>query len=225
MTDLSYRDLGAGPPVVLLHGGASNAGTWDRLAAALRHAGHRTIAVDLRGHGDSPRAGAYPLAGFRDDVAALLDRLGLDRVALVGHSLGAHTAVLLAQARPARISRLVLEEPPVPGLTIRRFALPALAVLAARRGFDPRAVASAVRQLRRPDPGWWARLPAIAAPTLLISGGPRSHVAPTLLAEMARAIPAARLVTIPVGHRVHSRAPERFHATVLPFLTRGRTPC
>jgi len=220
MSPLSYRDSGAGPPVVLLHGGASSAATWDRLAAALAAAGRRTIAVDLRGHGGSPRAASYPLTGFADDVAALLDLLGLDRVAVVGHSLGAHTALLLAHARPDQVSHLVLEELPVPGsLSGRRFMLPALLLLAARRGFDPRAMVSAVRQLRVPDPAWSDRLASIAAPTLVISGGPRSHVPPARLAEVARAIPVARLVTIPVGHRVHSHDPVRFQAAVLPFLT------
>ncbi|MEV4534632.1 alpha/beta hydrolase [Asanoa sp. NPDC049518] len=221
MSRLSYRDSGgAGSPVVLLHGGASSAATWDRFAAVLATAGRRTVAVDLPGHGASPRARSYPLTRFHDDVAHLLDLLGLDRVALVGHSLGAHTALLLAQSRPHQVSHLVLEELPVPGTSSgRRFLLPALAVLAARRRFDPRAVVSAVRQLRSPDPAWWDRLGSVSASTLLVSGGPRSHVPPARLAEVARAIPAARLVTIPVGHRVHSHDPAGFHAAVLPFLS------
>ncbi|GIF68352.1 dihydrolipoamide acetyltransferase [Asanoa ishikariensis] len=221
MSPLSYRDSGgAGSPVVLLHGGASSAATWDRFGAALAAAGRRTIAVDLRGHGGSPRAATYPLTGFRDDVTGLLDVLGLDRIALVGHSLGAHTASLVAQACPDRVSHLVLEELPVPGgLSGRRFLLPALLLLAARRGFDPRAMISVVRQLSAPDPAWWDRLASITAPTLVVSGGPRSHIPPARLAEVTRAIPAARLVTIPVGHRVHSLDPARFHAAVVPFLT------
>ncbi|HEV7711637.1 MAG TPA: alpha/beta fold hydrolase, partial [Asanoa sp.] len=113
---LRYFDEGdpAAAPVVLLHGGGSSAATWDRFAAALVAAGRRTIAVDLRGHGGSSRAASYPLAGFADDITGLLDGLGLDRVALVGHSLGAHAASLVAQRQPDRVTHLVLEEPPVP---------------------------------------------------------------------------------------------------------------
>jgi pimeloyl-ACP methyl ester carboxylesterase len=226
---LRYFDEGdpAAAPVVLLHGGGSSAATWDRFAAALVAAGRRTIAVDLRGHGGSSRAASYPLTGFADDVTGLLDGLGLDRVALVGNSLGAHAASLVAQRRPDRVTHLVLEEPPVPsrgpadphGLSSSRFVLPALALFALRRGFDPDAVTSAVRQLLVPDPAWWDRLGAISAPTLLVSGGPRSHVSPRRLASVAHAIPSARLVTIPVGHRVHSRRPGQFQAAVVPFLT------
>lgn len=226
---IRYRQFGdpAAPPVVLLHGGSSSAATWDRLAAALAAAGRRAIAADLRGHGGSSRTPTYPLTGFRDDIVGLLDRLALDRVALVGHSLGAHTASLIAQRQPERITRLVLEEPPVPtrepsdahGLSGARFLLPALGLLAVRHRFDHKAVTSAVRQLRTPDRAWWDGLTSITAPTLLISGGPRSHISPQRLVEMASAFPHARLVTIPVGHRIHSHSPHRFHAAVVPFLT------
>jgi pimeloyl-ACP methyl ester carboxylesterase len=129
-------------------------------------------------------------------------------------------------AQPERVTRLVLEEPPIPardasavhGLSTARFLLPALGLLTRRRGFDHAAVVAAVRQLRVPDPAWWDGLAAITAPTLLVSGGPRSHLSPQRLAEVAAAIRDCRLVTIPVGHRVHSHAPERFHAAVDPFL-------
>jgi pimeloyl-ACP methyl ester carboxylesterase len=229
---IRYREFGdpAAPPVVLLHGGASSAATWDRLAAALTAVGRRTIAADLRGHGGSSRTPSYPLAGFRDDILGLLDALALDRVALIGHSLGAHTATLIAQQQPERITHLVLEEPPVPareptdthGLSTPRFLLPALGLLAIRRGFDHRAVTSAVRQLRAPDSAWWHQLAVITAPTLLISGGPRSHISAQRLAEVACTIQHARLVTIPVGHRVHSHDPQRFQAAVIPFLSTDR---
>jgi pimeloyl-ACP methyl ester carboxylesterase len=226
---IRYREAGEpdGRPVVLLHGGASSATTWDRLATALVAAGHRTIAADLRGHGGSTRTASYPLDGFRDDILGLLDAFALDTVALVGHSLGGHVAGLIAQYQPDRVTHLVLEEPPVPardasdahGLSSSRFLLPALGLLGVRRGFDRRAVTSAVRQLRVPDPAWWDRLPSIVAPTLVVSGGPRSHVSPRRLAEVARTVPDGRLVTIPVGHRVHSRSPDRFRDAVIPFVS------
>lgn len=223
-----YREFGSpdAAPVLLLHGGSSSATTWDRLAATLATAGLRTVAADLRGHGRSSRTASYPLTGYRDDILGLLDALALDRLALVGHSLGAHVASLIAQEQPARITRLVLEEPPVPGRgpaarqdrSTPRFLLTALGLFASRRGFDHAAVTSAIRQLRAPDPDWWERLGSITAPTLVVSGGPRSHLSVPRLAEVAQAIPRARLVTIAAGHRVHSRRPREFAAAVLPFL-------
>jgi pimeloyl-ACP methyl ester carboxylesterase len=228
-TTVSLRESGgpAGPAAVLLHGGSSSAATWDRLATALTAAGHHVIAADLRGHGGSSRARDYPLHGYSDDIRDLMDALEIGSAALVGHSLGGYAASVLAQLEPERVSRLVLEEPGMPardaasshGLSGPRFLVPALAGLAGRRGYDRRAVTSAVRQLRMPDPAWWDRLPLITAPTLLISGGPASHIPPRQLAEAAGSIPHSRIVTIAAGHRVHSLRPEQFLAAVMPFLT------
>ncbi|GIJ66759.1 hypothetical protein Voc01_016760 [Virgisporangium ochraceum] len=223
---VSYRSTGdpRGPVAVLLHGGGSDASTWDRFAAALAGAGWRAIAPDLPGHGGSTRLRAYTLATHRDAVAGLLDALGLDRPALVGHSLGAHTASLVAMDRP--VSRLVLEDPPAPSrdgelaaeLSPTRVAALFAGSLLRRGRYHPRALTSAIRELRRPDPSWWQRLPAITAPALVLSGGPRSHLASRRTAEVAAELPDGRFVTIPVGHRIHSLAPDDFRDAVLPFL-------
>jgi len=137
----------------------------------------------------------------------------LESVARVGHSLGAYTATLVAQQfLPARVARLVLEEIPAPsrdassthGLSMRRLLLPALAVLALRRGCDGRAVTSTIRQLRVPHPEWWDCSAAVTAPTLIVSGGRRSHVSPQRLAEVARTVRDGRLATIPARARADS---------------------
>ena len=88
-----------------------------------------------------------------------------------------------------------------------------------RRSFDPRAITSVVHELRAPDPGWWAGLSRVTRPTLLVTGGRRSHVSQDDLAVVADRIPSCRHVTIPVGHRVHTHAPERFAGAVLEFLS------
>lgn len=225
---IRYRDTGdtGTTPVLLLHGGSSSAATWNALTAALVAAGRRVIAPDLRGHGGSSRTASYPLSGFRDDVLGLLDALSLPTVALIGHSLGGHAASLIAQQQADRVTRLVLEEPPAPPRTPAARHPPAgqllgmaLGGLDPRRRYHRRAITSAIRQLREADPAWWDRLAAITAPTLVVSGGTTSHISPERLAEAAAAIPHARLVTIPVGHRVHSRAPAEYRDAVVPFLT------
>ena len=75
-----------------------------------------------------------------------------------------------------------------------------------------------LRQLSRPDMQWWQRLGDVRQPTLILSGGPTSCIPPQRLADVTAAIPGARLTTIPVGHRVHSLARDRFSAEVLAFL-------
>lgn len=222
--DVTYRDRGEGPPVLLLHGGASDGATWDSFADVLVARGRRVIVPDLRGHGGTSRAPTYPLAGFADDVLGLLDALGLERVDLVGHSLGAHAAALAAQRAPERFGTLVLEDPPV----VRRagkklpnipaFLFIGLGGLFRRKRYHKRAMHQVIRQLRTPDEAYLAALPKITARTLVISGGPKSHVSPDDVAFLARAIPGAALETIAVGHRVHSLAPERFRDLVTPFL-------
>jgi esterase len=74
-------------------------------------------------------------------------------------------------------------------------------------------------QLNDPDPAWWAELPAITAPTLVIGGGAASPVPQQLLAKLADLVPEATLVTIEgAGHAVHRNRPAEFLGTVLPFL-------
>lgn len=225
---INYRVTGdpGGPAVVLLHGGGSDLATWDRFAPVLADAGRRVIAADLPGHGGSGRLRAYSLAAYRDAVVGLLDALDVRRPSLVGHSLGAHTASLVAAARP--VERLVLEDPPVPeraGAVTAGLSLPQIAMLLVgstlrRNRYHRPALSSAVRELRRPDPAYWDLLATIDAPTLVLSGGPTSHLPPDRLAAAAAAIPGAQFVTVPVGHRIHSLAPDRFREVVAPFLLR-----
>ncbi len=227
---LHFRRWGdpAASPVLLLHGGASNSSTWQRLGSALAARGLQAIAPDLRGHGRSSRSTSYGLGDHANDVSGFLDALSLPNVAMVGHSLGAYVAALVTQREPRRVTRLVLEEPPVPnpasdgspssGLTRGRILLLAAGSMLRRRRYDPRAVVSAIAQLRLPDPGWWDSLASIAVPTLVLAGGPGSHIDPDLLARMSQALPHARLEIIPVGHRIHSKAPDAFIPLVSSFL-------
>jgi pimeloyl-ACP methyl ester carboxylesterase len=107
--DLFAQDLGAGRPVVLLHGWALSHEVWDRQIRVLLEAGRRVIAVDLRGHGASTKcADGYDVERLSDDVAGLLRALGVGDVDLVGWSLGGLTAFALAARHPEQVRRLVL---------------------------------------------------------------------------------------------------------------------
>jgi 3-oxoadipate enol-lactonase len=233
---LGYREAGdpAGEAVVLLHGSGSSAGTWDRFAPHLAAAGHRAIAVDLRGHGSSARTRRYALSSVRDDLLGLMDALDVRDAVLVGHSVGGYAALAAALHAPERVTRLVLEDlaappraatrvrrgPSLSGLRAVRNAIAAVAgILRGGRDYDLRAVGSILRQLTRADADWWARLGGVRQPTLILSGGPASCIPPQRLAEVTAAVAGARLATIPVGHRVHSLAPEAFADEVLGFLT------
>ncbi len=100
------------PPLVALHGWLDNAGSFALLAPRL--AAHRqVIALDLPGHGRSDHlapGAAYHYVDYVQAVLTAIDALQLPRLALLGHSLGAGVASLVAAARPERIERLLLIE-------------------------------------------------------------------------------------------------------------------
>lgn len=98
---------GPAPAVLLLHGLTGNAWEWDPIASALAHE-HHVIALDQRGHGDSARADDYAAAEMAQDLAALVPALGLERPAIVGHSMGGVNGLLLAAAHPELVSRLAI---------------------------------------------------------------------------------------------------------------------
>jgi pimeloyl-ACP methyl ester carboxylesterase len=110
---LYVDDGGAGGvPVVFVHSLAGNTRQW---AAQLAHVrpGRRAVALDLRGHGrsDPPTDGAYAIPSLADDVWAVADARGLERVMFVGHSMGGAVAIACAAARPERTAGLLLVDP------------------------------------------------------------------------------------------------------------------
>ncbi|MFE2723624.1 alpha/beta fold hydrolase [Kitasatospora sp. NPDC059327] len=213
---LAYRESGppGGPPLLLLHALGERATDWDGVLPDLAPH-HRVLALDLRGHGDSGWPGRYGVGPMRDDVLGLLDALGLERVDVVGHSMGGVVAYLLAQEHPERVGRLVLEDVPAPH---PRPASPVADGPAEPVAFDWAVVKAVKEQIDTPDPRWLERMAAIVAPTLVVAGGRASHVPQDRLAELAERIPDCRVVTVEAGHLVHHARPAEFVAVVAPFL-------
>jgi pimeloyl-ACP methyl ester carboxylesterase len=147
--EIVYDDLGSGPPVLLLHGFAADArGNWiaPGIRDAIVAAGFRTIAPDARGHGRSgkPRDPvAYQDDAMARDVSALIDRLALGQVDVVGYSMGAITT-RTAAAQDRRIRSIVLGGI---GARARSFAGEAgrarrQMIAAALEAADPKSIAS-----------------------------------------------------------------------------------
>jgi non-heme chloroperoxidase len=107
---LFYKDWGAGRPVVFCHGGILGADMWEYQMTALAAAGLRCVAHDRRGCARSSHPGrGYDFDTFADDLAALLDRLDLREVTLVGHSMGCgEIARYLKRHGAGRVRRAVL---------------------------------------------------------------------------------------------------------------------
>jgi 3-oxoadipate enol-lactonase len=115
---LRREEEGEGTPVLLLHGLTATRRYVLQGSRLLARGGHRVIAYDARGHGESPPApnpGAYEYRDLVADLRRVLDELGLERPVLVGSSMGAATALALALEEPERVSALVQITPAYDG--------------------------------------------------------------------------------------------------------------
>jgi proline iminopeptidase len=112
-TELGYRVVGAGDPVVCLPGGPMRASAYLGDLGGL-HERRQLVMLDLRGTGSSAipdDPATYRCDRLVDDVEALREHLGLERMDLLGHSAGGNLAVLYATRHPDRVSRLLLVTP------------------------------------------------------------------------------------------------------------------
>lgn len=99
---------GAGRPVVLIAGFGLNSEAWQGQVTSLTAAGHRVVAIDVRGTGQSAKPlGSYDMDRLAADLAAVIEHLDLQQVTLVGWSFGAQISLRLATMVPERVTRLV----------------------------------------------------------------------------------------------------------------------
>ena len=242
---------GTGTVALCLHGFCQSSLFWAPMLDRLSGAGIAGIAPDLPGFGASAGLpGPWTLEGYADGLAVLLDRRGLDRVAVVGGSMGGAVAQHFALRHPARVARLLLvatgaytadptaalaradqleneiwddalTTPMVAGFFHQP---PDAATLAAFRrvaGMANRTAAvSAARSNARART--FERLGEIAVPTLIVQGRHDRSRTPEHGAEMAARIPGARLVVLEgSGHTPQIEEPEAFLAVAVPFLKDG----
>jgi pimeloyl-ACP methyl ester carboxylesterase len=174
---ISWREHGEGERVIVLtHGLLMDSRMYTGLAQVLAGHGHRVIAVDMLGHGNSDQPhdmSAYSMTQFGQDIVALIDHLGVGQAVVGGTSLGANVALEAAVAAPDRVRALVLEMP-----VLERGITAAAAV------FVPLALALRLNQ---------RGMRAVATLTRLI---PRTHYLVDLLIDFVRRDPAASLAVL-----------------------------
>lgn len=212
-----YRETGdaSAPPLVALHALGQNAQSWDQVAAVLGKT-YRVLALDQRGHGASARPDEYSFELMSEDLYLFANALGLERFTLLGHSMGGTVSYLFSETHPSRVERLVVEDtpPPFPDKPLDIPPEPSEPL-----PFDYLVVPSIFHQLNDPNPGWWARLSDISAPTLIVGGGSTSHIPQEKLKDVAKLIPDCELVTIEgAGHNAHFVNLEQFLDVVTHFL-------
>lgn len=106
--DLSYERHGKGTPLVLVHGFPLDLSIWDHVVPFLEN-DFDLIIPDLRGFGESSTVDdSYDMLDFANDIAALLDFLGVEKAAFAGHSMGGYVALAFAKEYPERVSALGL---------------------------------------------------------------------------------------------------------------------
>lgn len=230
-----YYDIhGEGEPLVWLHGGMGHGADWQFIFPAVP-AGYRLIAPDLRGHGRS--TGARPIYSFQQsafDIMALLDRLQLERVKVIGLSGGGITALHLASLAPERVQAAVIISapprfPPQARAIQQNYSLAALSADEQARMRERHRRAGQLEmlfaQVRRfadgSDPDFSQDdLARITADTLIVFGDRDPLYPVSLAAELHAAIPRSWLWVVPNGGHgpVFGRAAPLFVEIALTFL-------
>lgn len=233
-----------GPPLVALHGGILTfEGSFGDVMPWLAR-GRRVIGVELQGHGHTPDTGRpMSLDRFADDVAALLDRLGVDRADLWGFSLGALTATGVAIRHPGKVRRLVLSavhirpdgyHPEITAPEQDDDRLPAEEEFAAWQAAyetvapNPDNFFPSLERLQpvvHDWPGWTnGEIRSIGAPTLLVLGD-RDFVRLDHAAEMLDLFPDSQLAVLPgTKHTEVMQRSDLLRGTVGAFLGEASTP-
>ncbi len=233
---IAWREVGAGHPVVLLHGLFSDANTnWIKFGAAatIAAAGFRVIMPDLRGHGDSAKphdAAAYPPDVLSLDTAALVVHLGLGDYDLGGYSLGARTTVrCLARGMAPR--RVVVGGMGLSGLLeVERRARWFLSVIADPDSFAPGSPGwtavqfmrtnhidqtAAAHVLRSQVATPRAALDTLTRPTLVVCGA--DDIDNGSAPDLAAALSSATYAKIPGTHMSSVTKPD-FGRAIAAFL-------
>jgi 3-oxoadipate enol-lactonase len=229
------------PPVLLVHGAGSSSVVW---MDAVKRLGprRRVVAPDLPGHGQSDAWHDVSIDLYRDAVGTIAANLGLDRVVLVGHSMGGAIALRTALAWPERVAALVL--------VCTAACLPAPVELMAALERDPLHMSEWMARLsfapttprelveRWQAVAWTAppevlladlralggfnvsgELSRLRMPALVVGGMDDLLTPPALSKDLAQALPNARLLLVPhAGHMAFLEQPDRFHAALDPFL-------
>ncbi len=216
-----YLKAGIGPPIVLLHGGASDSRDWLGTMAALSSQ-YSLYALDLIGYGESgnPKGGYY-LSDFAKFTLEFINALHLDRPVLVGHSLGGRVALEIALRYPETASKLVLIDTMGFGRMARYGGFLAILAWALRKLLRQPQPYPTLLKDDSEKPHWVClnELPDLQVPTLIVWKHWEPYFPLTMAARAQRLIPKARLVIVPgYGHAPHKQRESPFSRLLLDFL-------
>ena len=218
-----YIEKGAGFPLVLLHGNGEDGSYFvHQMEPFSEH--FRVIAVDTRGHGQTPRGKApFTIRQFAEDLYGFLNRLGIDKAHILGFSDGGNIAMVFAMTHPDRVQKLVLDGANLDARGVKaKIQIPIeigyrIANLFAKKKPEARKKAELLGLMVNDPNIKPEELATIQCPTLVVAGD-KDMIKDEHTRLIARSIPGAQLTILPGSHFVANENPEAFNQAVLNFL-------
>ena len=246
-----YEVSGQGDPLVVLHGAYMNIETMGAIIPKLAES-HKVYALEFQGHGrttDIDRPITYP--NLADDVAAFMNKVGIEKADVFGYSMGAAAGLQLAIRHPEKVDQLIAAsvaydargwQPAftafIPQMNVEMFVNMPFAAEYRKLAANPDGFPALVEKLialEKEPMAWEAEVKALKAPVLIISGdadvATLEHSVAMFrllgggeMGDMGKPLPASRLAILPAtSHTAVIGQTELLHAVIEPFL-KGETP-
>ena len=218
-----FIEQGYGEPLILLHGNGEDISYFEyQMEPFSKH--FRVIAIDTRGHGQTPRGDApFTIRQFAEDLLGFMDMHSIAKANLLGFSDGGNIAMVFAMAHPDRVNKLILDGANLDASGVKRSVqIPIeigyrIAKLFARKSPDAGKNAEMLGLMANDPNVKPEELSRIQAHTLVIAGN-KDMIKESHTRLIAANIPGAELAIIPGNHFVANKNPEVFNETVLRFL-------
>lgn len=225
MTDIQhhYIEQGEGFPLFLLHGNGEDTTYFEhQMEPFARH--FRVIAIDTRGHGQTPRGEApFTIRQFAEDLLAFMDRMGIEKAHILGFSDGGNIAMLFAMAHPERVEKLILDGANLDTSGVKwKIQIQIeigyrMARLFAKKSPEARKNAEMLGLMVNDPNVKPEELARIQNPTLVMAGD-KDMIKDKHTRLIAQSIPGAELAIIPGTHFIANQNPGPFNEAVLRFL-------
>lgn len=218
-----YIEKGFGEPLILLHGNGEDLTYFEQQMEAFSPH-FRVIAIDTRGHGNTPRGVApFTIRQFADDLLGFMDANKIEKANILGFSDGGNIAMIFAMKHPERVNRLILDGANLdPSGVKSSFQIPIelgymVARLFAKRSPEARFKAELLGLMVNDPMVGPEELGKIQAPTLVIAGD-KDMIKESHTRLIASRIPGAKLKILPGDHFIANKNPKSFNEAVLSFL-------
>lgn len=216
---------GEGFPLILLHGNGEDGGYFvHQMEPFAKY--FRVIALDTRGHGQTPRGNApFTIRQFAEDLLEFMDRQHIEKAHILGFSDGGNIAMVFALAHPERVEKLILNGANLDASGVKRsIQIPIeigyrIASLFARKSPEARKKAELLGLMVNEPNVNPDNLAQIQCPTLVVAGS-KDMIKEDHTRLIARSIPGSEMVIIPGNHFVANQNPDAFNEAVLLFLSK-----